>query len=131
MLVLPTADEARVLVDFMRDEERLAQVKEEAALRARGANPLPQTLPLRDGKDDVGRFECFIPKKFYWSRRKKYGRELFTTDAGLKDLKRHHPEFFTETVSGKTVSGYGGRYDGRTVRRGRVVFGPGTFNAAK
>ncbi len=130
-LVVPSPAQCQVLCQWLRDEQELARVKEDAQLLAHGRNPLPQTLPLREGKNDVGRFECFIPKKFYWSRRKKYGRELFTSDAGLKDLRRHHPDFFTETVSGKAVSGYGGCYDGRPVPPlRRVRFDRGTFQPA-
>src|SRR4051794_10666411 len=113
-IVIPTLAETRVLIQFMKDEQKLKEVREQARLAAHGHHGLRETKPLCDGKDDFARFTAFIPPQFYWSRRQKYGKELFTTDAGLKDLKKHHPEFFTKTVSGQAVSGYTGHGDTRT-----------------
>lgn len=95
----PTLAQTRALIEDLQERNRIADAREDREIQRRGKIPLPRTLPLRDGQEDAGRMECFIPKRRYWRLRQKYGRGLFTSDAGLKDLRRHHPEWFTETVN--------------------------------
>ena len=101
----PSSAHVRALTADLLETQRRRAAQEDAAILARGRVPLARTLPLRDGRDDFGRLECFVPKGRYWRLRKKYGRGLFTSDAGLKDLRRHHPEWFTQTVSHRPTFG--------------------------
>lgn len=130
---MPVSGEyALQLLELLREEQLLKDAKEAAAIQASGKIGLrgsAEVLPLRDGREDWGQYEANIPPRFYWSRRKQYGEGLFNTDDGIKDLKRHHPEFFPTTISGKITSGFGGKYDGRTTTsRRRVNFGRGTLD---
>lgn len=101
----PTVAQTRAMIEDLHGQQCRRAAREDAEIARRGKTPLPRTLPLRDGREELGRMECFIPKGRYWRLRKKYGRGLFTTDAGLKDLKRHHPEWFTETVNPRPTFG--------------------------
>lgn len=128
--ILPVRDEeARLLCKLLSDEQTFKDAQEEYQRQRNGhtgIHGMREVIPLRDGRDDVAQMEAEIPKRFYWSRRRKYGRELFTTDAGMKDLRRHHPEFFPKQISGKIMSGYGGKFDPAR----RVYFAPGTMTFA-
>ena len=126
-LVVPSPAVCHALCKWMQDEQELERVKEEAALH-QGAMPLREAVPLRVGKEDAAQMLAFIPPRFYWSRRQKYGRGLFNTEAGIKDLQKHHPQFFPKQISGKIMSGYGGR--GVQNHRRRVCFGRNTFTPA-
>lgn len=92
----PPLAHVRAMIAELKEDSRRKDAIEDAAIARRGRTSLPRTRALPEGS---GRMECFIPKRRYWRLRRKYGREIFTTDAGQKDLRRHHPEWFTETVA--------------------------------
>lgn len=134
-VIAPTPEMVRVLCEEMHKEIVLQHVRHDAEILRRGRIGLPQTLPLMDGRDDFGRVEAFIPKHRYWELRRKYGRGIFTTDDGMKDLKRHHPEWFPETVSPRIQVGAGGKWNrvapgGHSRLRRRFRFGAGTMEFA-
>lgn len=97
--VKPSLAQTRALIADLREQDRILDAREDREILRRGKTPIPRTMALREGRDESGRLECFIPKRRYWKLRQKYGRQLFTTDSGLKDLRHHHPEWFTETIS--------------------------------
>lgn len=105
----PSLAQTRALIADLHERDRILDAREDREIRRRGKISLPHTHALREGNDESGRLECFIPKRRYWQLRKKYGRGLFTTDAGQKDLRRHHPEWFTETVSRRPTFGFSRR----------------------
>lgn len=107
--VKPTLAHTRALIADLQERNRVLDAREDREILRRGKTPLPRTMALRDGRDESGRMECFIPKRRYWRLRQKYGRQMFTTDSGLKDLRRHHPEWFTETVSARPIFGFTAR----------------------
>jgi hypothetical protein len=102
----PSLAHVRTMIADLTETQRRRAAAEDAAILRRGKIPMPKTMALRDGREEFGRMECFIPKGRYWRLRRKYGRELFTTDAGQKDLRRHHPEWFTETQSHRPTFGF-------------------------
>lgn len=126
-IIQPNPAQIRELLQVLRDQQTFERAKEEAAVMSRGQVGLREARPLHD--DDVGDFaqlEATIPAKHYWMIRRKYGAGFFRDDASMRDLRRHHPEYFTKTVSGRIQSGYGSKQ--QPVRR--VRFGRGTLQLA-
>lgn len=101
----PGPAHVRAMIADLKELKRAKRAREDAVWARRARHPLHQTRALPDG----ARFECFPPPTRYWDLRHKYGRELFTTDAGQKDLKRHHPEWFTKTVADRQTFGLSAR----------------------
>jgi hypothetical protein len=104
-LVIPSPNEVRALVQVLRDQQTFERAKENARVMAAGHVGPREALPLRD--DEVGEFghyEATIPAKHYWAIRQKYGDKFFKDDGCMKDLRRHHPEYFCRTVSGRITN---------------------------
>lgn len=135
-LVVPGPAACKVLCEWLKDEQEFKRVREEAAV-AQGVRPVAEgkARPVRVGKEDAAEWLGFIPPEFYWSRRRsKSLTGLFNTEAGIKDLRRHHPEFMLTTTSGKATVGWtAAREDSRPTRptKRRVHFDRNTFQAAK
>lgn len=123
----PSPHEVRGLLQVLRDQQVLERAKEQAKVLASGQVGPRQARPLSD--DQVGEFarlEATVPAKHYWMIRKKYGAQAFRDDGFMKDLRRHHPEYFTETVSGRIQSGFGSK----SRPKPRVKFDRGTLIGA-
>lgn len=126
-IIQPNPAEIRALLQVLRDQQTFERAKENARVMAAGHVGPREARPLMDDEvGEFGQYEATIPAKHYWAIRQRYGAGFFRDDGCMKDLKRHHPEYFARTVSAKITNTP--KYSPNPVRR--VRFDRGTLTLA-
>lgn len=99
-ILIPTPNEVRALVQVLRDQQVFERSMENAKVMAAGHVGPMEAHPLADDEvGEFGQYEATIPARHYWAIRNKYGAGFFKDDESMRDLRRHHPEYFCKTVS--------------------------------
>lgn len=96
------------LIDAFKRREVLELARHEERMMRTAGRPDNEALPLMDDGHEWARVEARIPKTLFWNlaMRDGFGWEGLSSDEGIRDILRDHPQCRVKTVSGRAQSGW-------------------------